>query len=725
MIDSVSRRLLVAVLFVPLPPMAVAPAGDAAGIGYPQAKRVDVVDTYHGDDVTDPYQWMEAGVSDDLETWLASQSGLTETWFDDAIWRRTRQRVQALESFSQRNAPVRRGERFFYAQFPSVATDKTSVFFRQGEDGASRALIAPPYHYAAAVDTDLIRFNGFMPSMDGKHLAYVTSGDGSVWHRVRFVDVASGELLDDELRGLNRISAAVSWGAEGKRVYYVRFDEPADADKLSAPVRNGRVFVHELGQAQSEDELLYAPTDPELVPNVTVSLDGDYAVIHVLDPRTQNIRVFIAGAGRESPAAQELFRGRPARYTYIDNDGSLFWFYSSEGAPNGRIVGLDIATGAESVVVEERREAMSAGSFVGGNALGRFGEQFVVLYMKDGIPVIRAFDLQGRLKYETAVPPGGSVWGGFSGHADDPVLYFGYIGMFDPFAVYRMDARTGEYELYSRSAPAGLDAAHFEVRQVFYESADGTRVPMFLTHKKGVVPDGTVRTFLYGYGAFGWNSFLFYQSHLIAWLQDGGVYAQPGLRGGGEYGQDWHEAGKGINKENTVADFIAAAEWLIENGYADAGSIVANGGSASAMPAAAAIQRRPDLFGAAIIDRPALDMLRFNQFTQGRLWLDEFGAPDTLADYEGLRRLSPYHNLEPGRCYPPTLVMVGDSDPVTPPLHGYKYVARLQHAQGCSNPALLYVMPKTGHTFGSTPAQVIDSRTAMLVFLMQTGVGPE
>jgi len=689
---------LPALVFFVLAAGAVAESSRQAEPGYPDAPRTDASDVYHGETVSDPYRWMEDSQDPRLASWLDAQARLTASFFDPRIRQQARKRIAELEDTRQRYAPIKAGKRYFFAEFPSVATDKTGIYVREGRAGVPRLLTEPPYHFGEDVDPGAIRFNGFTPNDDGSTVAYSTSGDGSVWHRVRFLDVDSGRLLDDELRGINRIAAGLAWGREGDRLYYVRFDEPAGAAKMSAPVVNGRIYLHVVGQSQVEDTLVFAPEDDQSVPSVAASLDGRYLVVHVLDPLTQANRVFVRKTSHATAATQELFRGRPARYAYLDNDGPRFWFYTSEDAPNGRVVSIDIATGEETVVIAERDEAMSGGSLVGGNAMGKFGDRFVILYRVDGLPVIRVFDLDGNLTAEVAAPPGGSVWGGFSGRADDPELYFGFIGLTDPFAVYRMDARDGTYHLYSSARPAGLDPDAFTIRQVTYESRDGTRVPMFIAHRKGLAENARHPTYVYGYGAFGWNSFLYYQSHVVAWLEMGGIYAQPALPGGGEFGQQWHDAGKGVNKENTVSDFIAAAEWLIDAGYASPDSLVVNGGSASAMPAAAAMQRRPDLFAAAIIDRPALDMLRFDRFTQGRMWLDEFGSPETRDDYLALRRLSPYHNLEQGACYPATLMLVGESDPVTPPLHGYKYTAAMQHAQGCRSPVLLYVMPKTGHT---------------------------
>ncbi len=686
---------------------------------YPLTKRIEVINNYHGQRIADPYQWMETGNSAELADWLSQQQALTDSYLNGPAWTATSKRITELENYTINTSPIKAGGKYFFSQHPSIATHQTSVYVGNNPSADPRLLLASPYHYQESIDQSLIRFGGYLPSHSGRTVAYTSSSDGSRWHQMRFIDTQSGMLLDDQLDGLNPASGTASWAPDQEQLYYTSFDEPAAADKFSAPVNNGRVLMHTVGLPAASDVIIFEPANSDLIPSAVASLDGHYVIIHVFNPGNQTNQIFLKDAHTEQPAI-ELFSNSNAQFTYLDNDAGQFWFYTNDQAPNGQIIKLDIHAGMQTVVVAERNEPMSGGSFVGGNAIGKFGHQFVILYMQDAVPLIRIFDLQGHLKKELNTPTGGSLWGGFTGRADDPELYFGFLGMFDPATIYRMDARSGVYELLNRSKPKGLDANQFETRLVYYDSFDGTRVPMFIAHKKGLIPDASSPAFVYGYGAFGWNSFLFYQSHLIAWMEMGGIYAQPGLRGGGEYGQAWHAAGKGANKENTIKDFIAAAEWLIDNDYTRASKLVANGGSASAMPAAIAVLRRPELFSAAIYDRPALDMLRFNQFTNGRLWLDEFGTPDTVEGFHALQRMSPYHNLTPDTCYSPTMIMVGEVDPVTIPMHGYKFTASLQHLQSCGNPVLLYSMPKTAHSFGSTPEQIIKSRTAMIVFLQKS-----
>lgn len=686
-------------------------------LAYPEAPQGNVTDNYHGDLLADPYRWMENNDSPEFKTWVTAQTDLTKTFLKDATWDKIRTRMAQLENYDLIDPPIEENGKLFYSVRPSITTSRTSIFVSDAAGGEPRKLISHPYHYKSEIDPELLRFGGFLPSRTGKTLSYSSSADGSRWHDVRFIDVDSGELFNDRLKGVHQISGSGAWAPDKETFYYTRFNEPEGADKTAAPIRNGRIFLHRVGTEQSEDRLIYEPENDDEVPILATSLDGHYIITHLLDPKTQKTRIVIINESNFE--AEEIFKARPGLYTYLDNQGDDFWFYTNHDADNGKIIRFNLETKEIAVAVPEQSEPMSGGSLIGGNALGKFGKHFVVMFVADGQRLIRTFDLEGRPVREVPLPIGGSVWGGFYGRADNPEFYFGLLDMFEPRAVYKMNAETGEYTLETTSKPESIDPNDYVIRQVSYESADGTTVPMFVTHKKGLKMDGSHPAFLYGYGAFGWNSFLFYQSHLIAWLEMGGIYAQPAVRGGGEFGEAWRNAGKGANKENTISDFIAAAEWLVANGYSHPNMLTVNGGSASSMPAAIAMQRRPDLFGAAILDRPVFDMLRFYKYAQGRFWIDEFGTPDTVEGYRSLRNMSPYHTLQADTCYPATLVMTGEVDQSAIPMHSYKYVARMQHNQSCDNPVLLYLMPKTGHSFGSTPEQVVDSRTAMVVFLQK------
>jgi prolyl oligopeptidase len=408
-----------------------------------------------------------------------------------------------------------------------------------------------------------------------------------------------------------------------------------------------------------------------------------------------------------------------AAYTFLGNEGTRFWIYTDLEAPRGRVVAIDLTKPQRehwTEVIPQAEETIAGGSLAGGNALGLFGDRFVIMYMKDGRPLVKVFDRQGRFQYEVDLPDGGSIWGGLSGAQNDPEVFYQFLGLTDPSTIHRLNLETGKSTIFHRSK-LRFNPDDCVTTQVFYKSKDGTRVPMFVSHKKGLQPDGSHPAFMYGYGAFGWSSFLWYQPQVLVWMEMGGVYAQPSLRGGGEYGEAWHQAGMKLNKQNAIDDYIAAAEWLIANKYASPSKLVANGGSASGALAGAAVIQRPDLFNACIIDRPALDMIRFDQFTGAGHWIQEFGSSTNAEEFQALYAYSPYHNLKPGQCYPATMIMVGDRDEVTVPMHAYKFTAALQAAQGCGQPVLLKMMWGAGHNFGATTEQMIDSMADEITFL--------
>ncbi len=481
--------------------------------------------------------------------------------------------------------------------------------------------------------------------------------------------------------------------------------------------------------AERREAVVYSPpAEPGLLVGYTVSDDGRYLVITLRDGSSSQNRVLIQeldGAGRRPAVA--LMPAADANYTFLGSEGPRLYFFTDQGAPRGRVIAVDLRRPGRRhwmVVVPEAPEPIAANSAVGGNALGMFGDRFVLMYLKDGRPVLRVFDREGRLEFEPPLPAGGLVWGGFAGRQRDPEVFFRFLGLTEASTVYRLDLAKKRSSVFLDS-PTPFDADSIAIEQVFYRSADGTRVPMFLAYRKGLRRDGRSPAFMYGYGAFGWVSFLYYQPFVLNWLELGGIYAQPAVRGGGEYGEPWHEAGARRRKQNVIDDYLAAAEWLVANRYTSASRLVANGGSASGGLAAAAILQRPDLFGAAVIDRPVLDMARFHRFSQASYWLPEFGSPDDPDDLRALLAWSPYHNIRDGRCYPPTLVMAGERDQVAVPLHAYKFTAALQAAQGCANPVLLKVMWGAGHNFGTTPEQSAGSWADQTAFLIRALAIPD
>ena len=459
-----------------------------------------------------------------------------------------------------------------------------------------------------------------------------------------------------------------------------------------------------------------------------MSDDGSDLVLTLRDGSSTKNRVLLLSLKKPGPPVP-LMPEADANYTYLGSRGKRFWFFTDRDAPRGRVVAVERDRPEPTrwkEVIPQAAEPVAASSAVGGNALGMFAHRILLVYLRDGRPVLRVFDEEGRFLAEPELPAGGQIWGGFSGSGrpEDPEVFYRFLGLTHASTTYRLNLETNTTSIFSRSESAER-SGEIAIEQVFYRGADGTRIPMFLAHRKDFVRDGRRPAFMYGYGAFGWVSFLWYQPFVLNWLDLGGVYALPGIRGGGEYGEAWHRAGAGRAKQTAIDDYLAAAEWLVANRYTSPRLLVANGGSASGGVAAAAILQRPELFGAAVIDRPVLDMLRFDRFSQAAYWLPEFGSPRDRDDFAALRAWSPYHNVKKGTCYPPVLVMTGDRDQVAVPLHAYKFTAALQAAQGCANPVLLQLVRGAGHNFGATPEQTAETWADETAFLMRVlGIRP-
>ncbi len=686
---------------------------------YPQARQVDQIDVYHGVEVKDPFRALEDMQSIETQRWVQAQDSLSREFFQAAPARAAiRQRVAALWHFDLYTIPAKAHGRYFYAK-TAAGKSQSVLLVQDAIDDTPRVVVDPP----ADFNDSTLTITGYWPSPNGKLLAYGLGKTQSRWWRLKVVDVARPTEVPDELLGLHNWSGSMAWTKDNKGFFYVRFDGHQEGRELQTVIENPQIYYHRIGTAQNEDQLVYArPDKPKLSYTLAVTVEGRYLVMMVREGSQTANRVYYKDLQAANAKIVRLFDAAEAAYTFLGNHGSRFWFYTDREAPRGRVVAIDILKPQLEnwrEVIPQAQESIAGGSLVGGDALGLFGNHFVIMYQKDGSPLVKVFDLQGRFRYKVDLPGGGSIWGGLSGRQDDHEVFYQFLGLADPSSIHRLNLKTGERTSFRRS-PSGFDPNDYVTRQIFYNSKDGARVPMFIAHKKGIQLDGHNPALIYGYGAFGWSSFLWYQPHVLVWMEMGGVYAQPSLRGGGEYGEAWHQAGSKLRKQNAIDDYVAAVKWLIANKYTSPAKMAASGGSASGSLAGAAMIQHPELFRAGIIDRPALDMIRFEKFTSAGYWVDEFGSAESAEEFKALYAYSPYHNIKPGQCYPATLVMAGDRDEVTAPMHAYKFTAALQTAQGCENPVLLRMMWGTGHNFGATPEQVIDTRTDELAFLVRT-----
>lgn len=681
---------------------------------YPQARRVAQADIYHGIEVSDPYRWMEEMNSEETLAWVKAQDELLKNFTGnldnrDAIHKR----ISELARFESYTPPTKESGRYFFIKSES-GTSKPVLYVQQGPRAEPRILLDTVARFK---DMD-VTLRGFAPSPDGRLVLCGISKNQSRWIEQILIDAGSGAVIHEAIQGTHNLAGGASWNRDSKGFFYNYFEKPAGTSEQKAVVGSPKILYHALGQ--SKDLLVYAPeAKPNLLLTHTVSDDGRYLIIAASEGSSnKNIILYKDIRSLDSPI-KTLIGEADANYTFLGNEDNRFWFYTDLDAPRGRIIAIDI-TKADRInwkeVVSQHRESIAANSTVGGNALGMYGNRFLLMYVKDNNPLLRVFDKRGRLQQEISLPVGGLIWGGFSGRQHDPEVFYRFLGITDQGSIYRLDVETGKVTVFRRPE-LKFDRNGIVVKQVFYQSKDGTRVPMFIAHKEGIKLDGSNPTYMYGYGAFGWVSFLWYQPLRLAWIEMGGVYAIPGIRGGGEYGEEWHQAGMKLNKQNSIDDYLAAAEWLIKTRYTSPERLVANGGSASAALAAAAIIQRPDLFGAAVIDIPLLDLIRYERFTGASYFAPEFGSPADKEEFSALYAYSPYHNLKKSKCYPPTLIMVGSQDQTAVPLHAYKFTAAMQEAQGCDNPVLMKIMWGAGHNFGATLEQTADSFTDELAFL--------
>jgi len=706
---------------------ASAVSGPGAPYVYPPARLDGTVETQHGISVPDPYRWMEQLDSKETEQWVRAEEELFRSFVSAAPERREMQRrILELSNRELDLAPIKAGERYFLTRVTSSGVP-AGLWVKDAKDGAPRMLLDAKSRGEGAV------LGGFAPSPDGRFVAYTLGRGQSRWLQIRVADAATGKDLTIPPLETHAIGGPPVWTPDGAELFFVRFEKDAGSSESTAPPVRPTVRRFRLDDPKRRDSLAYAPpAEPGLLVQPVVSDDGSDLVLTLRigsSPRNRVLLVNLKKPGAPVP----LMWDADANYTYLGSRGKRFWFFTDRDAPRGRVVVVERdrpEPASWKEVIPQAAEPVAASSAVGGNALGMFANRILLVYLRDGRPVLRVFDAEGGFLAEPEIPAGGQIWGGFSGSGsgsgsgrpDDPEVFYRFLGLTHASTIYRLNLETNMTSIFSRSESAeraGELDGEIAVEQVFYRSADGTRIPMFLAHRKDFVRDGRRPAFMYGYGAFGWVSFLWYQPFVLNWLDLGGVYALPGIRGGGEYGEAWHRAGSGRAKQTAIDDYLAAAEWLAANRYTSHRLLVANGGSASGGVAAAAILQRPELFGAAVIDRPVLDMLRFDRFSQAAYWLPEFGSPRERDDFAALRAWSPYHNVKKGTCYPPALVMTGDRDQVAAPLHAYKFTAALQAAQGCANPVLLQIVRGAGHNFGATPEQTAETWADETVFLMR------
>ncbi|MBP0030573.1 prolyl oligopeptidase family serine peptidase [Roseofilum sp. Guam] len=674
---------------------------------YPQSRQVDQVDDYHGTPVSDPYRWLEDLESDQTQAWVEDQNQITFEFLEQIPTRESlKSRLEELWNYEKYGIPSKQGDRLFY--FKNSGLQNQSVLYCLQEPDVEPQILLDPNTLSDDGTTALSRIS---ISENGQYLAYGLSQSGSDWQEWKVRNIDSKEDLGDHLKWIK--FSTVTWSKDTQGFYYNRYAEPKEGQEYQEQNYYEKLYYHRLGDPQSADRLIYErPDQKEWGFSPTITEDGKYLLISVWRSTELKNLVFYQDLSQDNSPILELISEFEDSYQFIGNQGSIFWFITNWQAPKWRVIAIDINHPEQ----ENWQEIIPESNDVIGE-VSLLNHQFVVQSMQDAHSQVKIYSLEGEYLKTLALPGLGSV-NGFNGKPEDTETFYSFTSYTTPTTIYRYDLLTGESILY-RQPEVNFNPDDYESKQVFYPSKDGTQVPLFITHKKGITLDGSNPTLLYGYGGFSISLTPgFSVSHLV-WMEQGGIYAVPNLRGGGEYGEDWHQAGMKQNKQNVFDDFIAAAEWLIEQQYTCSEKLVIAGGSNGGLLVGASLTQRPDLFGAALPAVGVMDMLRFHKFTIGWAWCDEYGCADHPEDFENLYRYSPLHNLKPGTAYPATLVTTSDRDDRVVPSHSFKFAAALQAAHRASSPVLIRIETKAGHGAGKPTSKQIQEIADKWAFLTQ------
>jgi len=681
---------------------STAPAAFTQALHYPATRRDTVVDDYFGRHVPAPYRWFEDDQSAEVAQWVKAENAVTFAYLDTIPLRATfRTRITALWNYEKVGVPDRVAGHLFYTK-NSGLQNQSALYEQATQSAAPREVLDPNL----LSPDGSIALSGTSVSPDGRYLAYGLSAGGSDWRELHVRELADGRALPDTVHWVK--FSGISWTKDGKGFFYSRFPAPPAGKVLSAAATNQKIYYHVAGTPQSSDRLIYERPDlPDWFIFGSTSEDGRFlfvTLVHGTETKNQLLYVDLQQPMQPDVAApvRPITTNPDAEYVVIGNAGDTVFVQTTNGAPNRRVVAMvlpDTVRAHWRTIVPERKSVIE-------NAL-LAGHRVVVQYLEDVQSRIRFFSTSGTAMGTLALPGIGAVVG-LSGREDTPELFYGFTSFLYPTTIFHYDFRTGRSTVFQRPH-VPFDPGRYETRQVFYRSKDGTRVPMFITARKGVTLDGNNPTMLYAYGGFNINTTPSFSPVLPAWLEHGGVYAVANLRGGGEYGEAWHHAGMLGNKQNVFDDFIAAAEYLIRAKYTSPRHLAISGYSNGGLLVGAVLDQRPDLFGAAYGGAGVMDMLRYQKFTAGVGWVPEYGSSDDSTQFQWLIRYSPVQNVKPGTCYPATIVTTADHDDRVVPSHSYKFIARLQAAQSCDRPVLIRVETNTSHGYMPT-----DKRIAQL-----------
>lgn len=674
-------------------------------ISYPQTRADDFVEELHGQQVPDPYRWMEDLDSEEVRRWIEAQNELTFGFLEQSPLReKIKARMTELWNYEKYSPPIKRGGRYFFSHNDGLQNQNV-LFWMDNLDKEPRELLDPN----KLSEDGTVALSGTAVSRDGRYLAYGLSEAGSDWQTWHIRRVDDGDDLEDTVEWV-KFSGA-SWDGVNQGFFYSRYDAPQGAALKQANYFH-KLYYHKIGTPQSEDRLIYErPDQKEWGFNGDVTEDGRYLIIYVWHGTATENGIFTLDLSDPDADVVELLPDFDAEYELVGNDGALFYFKTDQGAPQNRLIAIDIKNpdpvGWEEVI-PEGEDKLEFIDFIGG--------RFICTTLHHAAHQVRFFKPDGTPDGELALPGLGTVMG-FGGRSDDPETFYTFSSFTTPGTVYHLDALTRDTEVF-RKPEVDFDPEDYLTEQVFYESRDGTRVPLFLSHHEDTKMDGDIPTYLYGYGGFNIPLPVSFSVPNLVWMEMGGLYAQAHLRGGGEYGRRWHEAGMKHNKQNVFDDFIAAAEYLIERGTTRTERLAIGGRSNGGLLIGACMTQRPDLFGVCLPNVGVMDMLRFHKFTIGWAWVSDYGSPDDPQEFDTIRAYSPYHNIRESAAYPPTLVMTGDHDDRVFPAHSFKFAAALQQAQAGDAPVLIRIETRAGHGAGKPTTKLIEEFSDMWTFAL-------
>jgi len=656
-------------------------------------------------EVKDPYRWLEDLDSEETKAWVEAQNRLTFGYLENLpVREELRVRLKELWDYERFGTPRKWNDRYFFSHNSGLQAQ--SVIFRLDTLDGEPIEVLDPNQLS---EDGTVALTSYRISPDGRLMAYGLAEGGSDWQEWKVLDVDAKEDLADHIKWV-KFSAA-EWAADSSGFYYSRYDEPNEEEKLAGTNYGQKIYFHRMGETQEMDRLIYErPDHVDWLLSGEVTDDGRYLVINVRAGSSSENAVFYKDLRDEESQVVELLIQFDARYELVGNRESKLWFKTDFEAPLGRVVEIDLENPSRDqwkTLVSSAGEALEAVSVL--------NDQFVCIYLRDAASQVRILNLEGEQVSELELPGLGTV-GGLSGKPDDHETFYSFSSFAKPSTIYHYDLEKNVSTVF-RQPVLEFGPDDYETKQVFYSSKDGTQVPMFLTYRRGIQLNGQNPTILYGYGGFNIARKPSFSVTNLVWMERGGIFVSANIRGGSEYGEEWHQGGMKLNKQNVFDDFIAAAEWLIEENYTAARYLAIEGGSNGGLLVGAVLNQRPDLFGAAVPHVGVMDMLRFNQFTIGWAWVSDYGSPDNPEEFKALAAYSPYHNIRPDFEYPATLVTTADHDDRVVPAHSFKYAAALQQAQAGPEPILIRIGTRAGHGAGKPTSKRIDEAADKLAFL--------